>query len=179
MSDLAQGCPFGKMTPHCLSTSTGPLVLGAFALPSSFFFLAFGPSSVPSAFRFLPFSSPAFFPPFLSSSESSSLSSPSALRASSSLAASFARSLASRASFFRWAFSFLRRRHAAMCAVAAVFRTDFLQCLHCCKSGLSSSGRPVWNVSRALSSRGLTGGLGDSAVGGGSGAFFFFLVSGR
>lgn len=24
VSDLAQGCPFGRMTPHCRSTSTGP-----------------------------------------------------------------------------------------------------------------------------------------------------------
>ena len=189
--DLAHGWPVGVMTPHCRSTSTGPLGLGTLGLGSSFFFF-FGPafSSSPSAFLFLPptFAAagsvflPATFLPaltpaggFLSPSSSLSLSSSaaaaavaagppsasSALRASSSRAASLARSRASRASFFRWAFSFLIFKHAAMCCLAAVLSTLFLQCLHCWRSGESSSGRPVANVSRAVSSRGFTTGDGD------------------
>jgi len=130
VKDLAQGCPFGSVTPHCRSTSTGPFGLAAFGFGSSFFFFALPLSSSPSAFLFLPltalsvFLPAAFlvvlpaFSPFLSMSSSASLSSsprasasPSALRASSSRAASFARSRASRASFLRCAFSFLMRRH--------------------------------------------------------------------
>lgn len=51
-----------------------------------------------------------------------------------------------------------------MCSFAAVLRMLFLQCLHCWRSGLSSSGRPVAKVSRAASSRGLTTGPGEVAL---------------
>ena len=48
-----------------------------------------------------------------------------------------------------------------MCAFAVDFRIDFLQCLHCTISGLSSRGRPVAKESRALSSSCVTSGSGD------------------
>jgi hypothetical protein len=180
--------------PYDSLHNTLPLGLGTLALGSSFFFLFFGPlSGSPSAFRFFPFlSSSGFFPAaflavllpvtfFSAEMPSSSLSSSprsmpfssSSLRCSSCLAASFALSRASRASFFLCAFSFFNRRHAAICAFAAVFKTLFLQCLHCCKSGLSSSGRPVANVSRDVSSSSLTTGPGEGAPTGE--APFFFL----
>lgn len=185
------------MTPHCRSTSTGPgkvskvtkkpsttmiipLGLGTLALGSSFFFFVFGAfSGSPSALRFFPLLSsiflPAFLPPFLSSSSSLSSSSlSSALRASSSRAASLARSRASLASFLRCAFSFLTFRQAAMCALVAVFRMLFLQCLHCCRSGESSRGRPVAKASRALSSSWLTTGPGEATEAAGELTFFFF-----
>jgi hypothetical protein len=40
----------------------------------------------------------------------------------------------------------------------------FLQCLHSSDSGLSSSGRPVANVSLALSSNGFTTGPGEAGT---------------
>lgn len=171
-----------------------PLGLGTFALGSSFFFLVLGAlSRSPSAFRFLPFLSSsgflpaAFLPPTLpfglssSSLSSSALASPfssSALRASSSLAASLALSLASLASFLRWAFSFFSLRHCAIWAFAAVLRTLFLQCLHCCRSGLSSRGRPVAKVSRAVSSSWLTTGPGDAMEADGEVTAFFLSSAG-
>jgi hypothetical protein len=168
--------------------------LATLGFGSSFFFFILGPSFLsPSAFLFFPprppapsvflpavffvVVLPAFGAAFLSPGSSSSLSSsaaaapaapvpssppPSFFFASSSLAR--ARSLASRASFLRCAFSFLILRQAAMCSLAAVLRMLFLQCLHCCRSGLSSSGRPVAKVSRAASSSGLTTGPGEGAV---------------
>lgn len=171
-----------------------PFGLATLGFGSSFFFFILGPSFLSiSAFLFFPPIAPSIFlpPTFLlvvlpafvlpgafSGASSSSLSSSAAASAtpappsptspfflaSSSLAASRARSLASRASFLRCAFSFLIRRQAAMCSLAAVLRMLFLQCLHCCRSGLSSSGRPVAKVSRAASSRGLTTGPGEAAV---------------
>src|ERR1700753_404843 len=60
VSDRAHIDPFANKTPHCFSTSTGPLGLAAFGcLASSFFFFLDGPLSSSSAFRFLP----VFFAP--------------------------------------------------------------------------------------------------------------------
>ncbi len=111
-----------------------PFGFAVFAFGSSFFFFDFGAlSGSPSAFLFFPpvsvFFPAAFlvvFPADFSTPSSSLSSSPrpspssSFLRASSSRAASRARSLASLASFFRCAFSFFTLRHAAMCSLAAV-----------------------------------------------------------
>lgn len=54
----------------------------------------------------------------------------------------------------------------------------FLQCLHCCRSGVSSSGRPVAKASRAISSRGLTTGPGEATDIDAESSFFDFLSSG-
>lgn len=63
--------PDGVITPHCLSTSTGPFGFTTFGFASSFFFFIFGAfSPSPSAFLFFPFDTataalPAlFFAPF-------------------------------------------------------------------------------------------------------------------
>jgi len=51
-----------------------------------------------------------------------------------------------------------------MCSFAAVARMPFLQCLHCWRSGTSSRGRPVANVSWLASSSLLMMGLGEPAA---------------
>ena len=58
---LAQKPPFGRSTPHCFSTSTGPFGLGSFGFGGSSFFAFFflgSLSASPSAFLFLPFFGP-------------------------------------------------------------------------------------------------------------------------
>jgi hypothetical protein len=48
--------------------------------------------------------------------------------------------------------------------LAALPMTPFLQCLHCCRSGTSSRGRPLVKVSWCFSSRLLMTGLGEDAA---------------
>src|SRR5271155_3613890 len=131
---LAHWAPFGKVTPHCLSTSTGPFGFGTFGFCSSFlFFFFFGSlslSSSASALRFLPFFVPSSAPapfaalflapvPLLPSLTSSSSSSSSSLLP----AFSFARWAASRASFFLRAFSCFDFRHPVKCSFAVRLST--------------------------------------------------------
>lgn len=145
----AQNPPLGRGTPHCLSTSTGPLGFAPLALGSSFFFFfAPGFSASPSILRFLPFFAPGSRPliaDFL------------ALISSSSSPFSFLRaaSLASFASFFFRCLSAFLFRQSRMCVAEAARRIGRRQCLHCIVSTLSSRGRPVWNPASVFSSRGL------------------------
>lgn len=162
VNDRAHCPPFGRVTPHCRSTSTGPFGLAGF-LASSFFFFFFGSlSASPSVFRFFDFfavpSSPILFFelfwPFISPTSSTPL-------ASSSLALSFSFALfaASRASFFFRAFSCLARKQPRICSAPAAFRTALLQCLHIIVSSVVSLGLPVGNKAIALSS--ISGRIGD------------------
>jgi hypothetical protein len=148
----AQNPPLGSGTPHCLSTSTGPLGFAPFALGSSFFFFfAPGFSESPSILRFLPFFAPGSRPliaDFLARMSSSS--SPFSFRS--------AASLASLASFFFRCLSAFLLRQSRMCVADAARRIGRRQCLHCIVSTLSSRGLPVWNPASVFSSRGFTTG---------------------
>lgn len=162
----AQKPPFGRATPHCFSTSTGPLGLAAFGFGSSFFFFfAFGAfSASPSIFLFLPFFAPSpsatapltadfralFFPP------SSSSFSPFSFRS--------AASLASFASFFFLSFSCFLFRQSRMWLAETARSTGRRQCLHWTTSTLSSIGRPVVKPASVFSSRGLTSGEDPAGV---------------
>lgn len=146
-------------------------------LPVTFLVVVLPALAVPGFFSAASSSSPLSSSAAPFARVASSSSGPPFFLASSSLAASFALSLASRASFFRCAFSFLTLRHAAMCSFAAILSTLFLQCLHCCSSGVSSSGRPVVKASRVGLSKGLTTGPGDAAVMAFVAASFFFFSS--
>src|SRR5436190_22508901 len=162
---LAHFAPLGKLTPHCFSTSTGPLGLGTFGFGSSFFFFFLESlSSSTSALRFLLFlepSSPALpftallraLPPLLSTmislSSSVSLSSPLS-------AFSLALAAASLASFFFRALSCFDFKHPAMCSLAVRLRTGRLQCLQVTVSRRSSRGLPLGKeaiVSSSISGR--------------------------
>lgn len=148
----AQNPPLGSGTPHCRSTSTGPLGFAPFALGSSFFFFfAPGFSESPSILRFLPFFAPGSSPlmaDFLARMSSSS--SPFSFRS----AASFA----SFASFFFRCLSAFLFRQSRICVADAARRIGRRQCLHWIVSTLSSKGRPVWNPASVFSSRGFTTG---------------------
>ena len=160
---LAQYPPFGRGTPHCLSTSTGPLGFAPLVLGSSFFFFfAFGLSASPSIFLFLPFlaPSPSMEAPltadFLARMPPSSSSPFSFLRAAS---------LASLASFFFFNFSCFLFRQSRICVADEARRMGRRQCLHCTVSTLSSRGRPVGKAASVFSSRGLmTGELLDDVL---------------
>lgn len=189
--DRAHCAPLGSVTPHCFSTSTGPLGLGTLGLGSSFFFFFLGSplsplSSSPSALRFLPFLGPspsampltalflALFCPFIASSPSA-LSPPlTAAEASStalpssptpsllpSEAFSLARFAASRASFFLRAFSCFALRQPRMCSAAACFSTGRLQCLQMTVSSWSSRGFPVGKAAMVFSS--ISGRMGEES----------------
>jgi hypothetical protein len=110
---LAQYPPFGSGTPHCLSTSTGPLGFAPLALGSSFFFFfAFGPFSAPSSiFLFLPFFAPS---PSIPVPLIADLRAPIPPSSSSPFSLRRAASLASLASFFFLSFSCFLFRHSRM-----------------------------------------------------------------
>jgi hypothetical protein len=162
---LAQNPPFGSGTPHCLSTSTGPLGFAPLALGSSFFFFfAFGPFSAPSSiFRFLPFFAPS---PSITVPLMADLRAPIPTSSSSPFSFRKAASLASLASFFFLSFSCFLFKHSRMCDAEEVRRTGRRQCLHCTVSTLSSSGRPLGKPAMVFSSRGLT--EGDAVLGAGA-----------
>jgi hypothetical protein len=154
---LAQNPPFGSGTPHCLSTSTGPLGFAPLALGSSFFFFfALGPFSAPSSiFRFLPFLAPS---PSMTVPLMADLRAPMPTSSSSPFSFRRAASLASLASFFFLSFSCFLFKHSRMWDAAEVRRTGRRQCLHCTVSTLSSSGRPFGKPAIVFSSRGFTDG---------------------
>src|SRR5689334_21942793 len=118
----AQKPPFGRGTPHCRSTSTGPLGFAPFCFGSSFFFFfALGAfSASPSSFLFLPFFAPS---PSITAPLTADFRAP--LPPSSSSPFSFlkAASFASLASFFFLSFSCFLFRHSRMWVAEEARRT--------------------------------------------------------